>query len=322
MTMIRLASAGERLEVVSDQQDLADVVSEVGTPIQDDGPPTLRVVLESSREPFATEGLLPLARGALAGGDVMIVRDVATSGFDLRVDADEAIPTLTYRWRPGTRTRMAKVAWRARHRLLVRAVLVQYPVLWRAGMRDRAPLHAAAVTAGEARPLLAGPGGVGKSTLVGAEVVAGGRSTGDNLAVADGKAVWGLVEPVRAEGGNGRKMPHGRTESALSRRADRLEPDRIVILRRGDREEARVDPASPDEATRALVTGTYAARELQRYWSFAALLALGTGLGPAHPPVEAAAQAFARALPAVTITLPRRPGVRLVDLLTHTEAVA
>ena len=46
-----------------------------------------------------------------------------------------------------------------------------------------------------------GPGGVGKSTLLAAELAGGGRATSDNLCVSDGREVWGLVEPLRLEVG-------------------------------------------------------------------------------------------------------------------------
>ena len=57
------------------------------------------------------------------------------------------------------------------------------------------------------------PSGVGRSTLLLASS-GGSRATADNLAVGDGTTVWGLVEPVRVEGGGGRRMPHGRHEAA------------------------------------------------------------------------------------------------------------
>jgi hypothetical protein len=57
------------------------------------------------------------------------------------------------------------------------------------------------------------------------------------------------------------------------------------------------------------------AGELRRYWAFAATLAAGTALGPAHPPVEDVASSFAAGLPCFLLLLGRRPSARLADLL-------
>jgi hypothetical protein len=57
------------------------------------------------------------------------------------------------------------------------------------------------------------------------------------------------------------------------------------------------------------------AGELRRYWAFAGTLALGTGLGPPHPPVAEVAAALAHRLPAVEITLAARPTGDPVELL-------
>jgi hypothetical protein len=194
-----------------------------------------------------------------------------------------------------------------------------YPTMWVAGLRGRVPLHACACTANEAVPLLAGPSGLGKSTLVDAEVRAGGGATGDNLSVGDGTSVWGVVEPVRLEGLGGPRMPHGRGEAALLRRVERLEPDRVVVLRRGSEAVGRSRFCPPQEAARSLVAGTYTAGELRRYWGFAAAIADGTGVGPAHPAVEAVADRFAERLRCVEVTLPASPGARLADLLALAE---
>ena len=98
--------------------------------------------------------------------------------------------------------------------------------------------------------------------------------------------VWGLVEPMRVEGGGGRRMPHGRHERPLEARARRAHP-RLHRRPRARRRlaGASLTPCSAEAAARALVTSTYMAGELRRYWPFAATLTAGTGRGPAHPPV-------------------------------------
>ena len=170
---------------------------------------------------------------------------------------------------------------------------------------------------------LTGPGGIGKSTLVHGELLSGAACTCDNLCVSDGQYAWGVVEPLRlpaeAHGGQGRRMPYGRREAAWPRRADRLQPDRLVVLARGG--EPAITPCPPSLAARHLVAGTYMAGELRRYWAFAATLALGTGLGGSHPPVQVTADTLSTRLPCLLVTLGDHPGAPLRELLgiTTTE---
>ena len=186
--------------------------------------------------------------------------------------------------------------------------LVQYPAMWWAGVMGRVPLHVSAATVGGFAVVLAGPGGVGKSTLVATLDGADDVPVSDNLCVSDGHAVHGLLEPARALGGSGRRMPHGRRESSWSRRVDSVVPDAVVVLRRGDGADPVVRRLDASSAARELVGGTYAAGELRRYWAFAATLALGTGRGPAHPPVAGVAESMAHACPHTKCCFPRRPG--------------
>src|SRR5207253_6805593 len=124
------------------------------------------------------------------------------------------------------------------------------------------------------------------STLLQTELTAGGQAISDNLCVSDGRTAWGLLEPMRlAGGGAGRSMPHGRHEEPLEGRLPDLAPDRVVVVRRGTGAYPALCACASDGAARSLVTGTYMAGELRRYWAFAATLAAATGLGPAHPDV-------------------------------------
>ncbi|MGA7911971.1 MAG: hypothetical protein WCC30_10565, partial [Candidatus Dormiibacterota bacterium] len=68
--------------------------------------------------------------------------------------------------------------------------------------------------------------------------------------------------------------------------------------------------------------GTYMAGELRRFWGFAATIAAGTELGPAHPPVERIAGILASRLPCAEIVLSREPGPGLAQLLSRMEAIA
>lgn len=196
---------------------------------------------------------------------------------------------------------------------------MQYPVLWWAGHRGRVPLHASAWTNGDSSPLVTAASGIGRSTLLLQELDSGARATGDNLAVGDGTTVWGVVEPVRAATGNGRRMPHGRHESVLADRAEAIGPDAVVVVERGSQGDPSLRRCGSERAERALVTSTYMAGELRRYWAFAATLTAGTGVGPAHPPIAEVAGTFAAALPCFLFTLGRAPGTRLSELLAELE---
>ena len=107
----------------------------------------------------------------------------------------------------------------------------------------------------------------------------------------------------------------------MVRRAAALVPDRVVVLERGGHHRSSLAPCSSEAAARHLVTSTYMAGELRRYWAFAATLSAGTGLGPAHPPVTEVASAFAE-LPCFALALSTAPGVRLSDMFADTKVEA
>lgn len=321
-------TAGERVEIGCELAWVGGLLEEAcGGALEagPDGGAAVSIRVEASREAFAGAGWEPLTRGAWRRPGEVVVEDACASGFDLRAHGAGDRVEFTFRWRPPVRERVAALALRSRFVLLARAALLHYPVLWWAGVRGRPPLHAAACTAGPAVPLLAGPGGVGKSTLLAGELAAGGTAIGDNLCVADGRRAWGLVEPMRVEaravrgGWTGRRMAHSRAEAAMPGRVAHLVPDRVVVVRRGPDPTGRLRPCAPDEAARSLVAGTYMAGELRRYWALAATLSAGTGLGPPHPAVAAAAAAFAEGLPCHELVLPCRPGPRLAELLQEAE---
>lgn len=319
-----LLQAGERLVVTCAEpwtaRLLAEACPDAWLPVGAE-PPDVEVVVSADRAPFELSGAEPLTRGAYRRHGAVLLSNAAGSGFDLCLRPDGERLAVEARWRPPARERLAARALRSRFHLLARAVLVQYPALWWAGRHGRVPLHAAAVTVGGTTCLLAGPGGVGRSTLLLRAVTAGERACSDNLCASDGIWAHGLVEPVRIEGGGGRRMAYGRSERSLPGRVDVLRPDRLVVLRRADRGRPAIAPLDPASAARALTTGTYMAGELRRYWPFAATLALGTGIGPSHPPVTAIAADLAERLPAFEIVLGAVPGADLAELLAHAAAV-
>lgn len=328
-----LDTAGERVELRCAVPWIADVITE-GTAGQlapaGGTPPDVQVTVERDPAAFDLAGWRVLTRDAWCREGQVIIANACSSGLDLRVTAGGPTVEVTARWRPSGTGRAAAAVLRARSRLLLRAVLLQYPALWRSQLRGRAPLHASvcglAADGGQAdggqTVLLAGPGGVGKSTLVHRELLAGAVSTCDNVCVSDGRAAWGLVEPLRlpagAHAGRGRRMPHGRREAAWPRRASQLAPDLLVMLVRGAG--PAVTRCEPALAARHLAAGTYMAGELRRYWAFAATLALGTGLGGSHPPVQRVARELSDRLPCLRVTLGDRQGAPLRDLVRAAPA--
>lgn len=319
-----IESGGERLFIASDVPWVTSVIRAMAGDDLEPGAAqdrTVEVRVEASGEPFEVGTWEPLTRGAWTLNGALVMTDVCASGFDLRLEVVRGVPVFTYRYRPRALVRVASLLLRARGVLLARAVLSQYPVLWWAGHRGRVPLHAPACTAGDSVPLIAGPAGVGKSTLLALERRLGGVAVSDNLVVSNGETAWGIVEALRVEG-KGRTTTHGRVEVRFEGRVASLQPNVLVVLRRGFGEDPEVASCDADRAVRSLVTGTYMAGELRRYWAFAATLSAATGCGPAHPPVEEVAGRLASRLRCVEVRLARRPGVLLSTLLAPLEVVA
>jgi len=320
-----LDTAGVRLVIESSLPWAAELVREGsgGALAQLELPNAdVQVRVESDRRAFETGRMRYLTRGAWKGDGEIVLANACTAGFDLHLKTGSDKAEFTYRWRPPARDRVAARVLRSRFHLLARAVLMQYPALWWAGTQGRVPLHASACTTGTSAPLITAPSGVGRSTLVLQELGSGGRATGDNLSVTDGTTIWGLVEPLRVVGGSGRRMPHGRQEIPLPERVESIVPDSIVVLERGDSDYPSVSPSSAEVAARCLITSTYMAGELRRYWAFAATLSAGTGVGPPHPPITETAMALTTRLPCFSLALGREERTGLPELLDTIEAAA
>ncbi len=279
--------------------------------------PDVRVVVERGSRRFDTTGLRPVTRGAWAGTDSVVLESVGGSGFDQQWRIIDGRVEVRARWAPGPLERAARRA-RSRFDALRAQVLLHYPALWVAGLRGLAPLHVSVLEVDRTVVLLAGPGGVGKSTLVADALATGARAACDNVAVSDGTLTHGLREPLRLDpdgsrSGAGQRTTHGRREHLWTGHVDTLRPDLVVVVRRGGT--PSLQPVDARTAQQSLVAGTYAAGELKRFWPLTATLALATGAGPAHPEVSGAADRLTGGCRCLALDLGNRRGVPLRTLL-------
>jgi hypothetical protein len=320
MTTAMLHTAGQRVALHGPDSAVRTLLAAAGGPerpgLAAADPPNVVLAIEETRQPFRTDGAELITRGVWAtpGGEVVLT-NVGGSGFDQRWAVDVDGLRVASRWRPSYQESVAARLLPARQRALNSQVLLHYPALWFAMQQRFAPLHVSVVEVGGVVVLLAGPGGVGKSTLVARALADGSRATCDNLAACDGMTAYGVAEPLRLLDGTGRRALHGRREQPWTHRVRSLPPELVVVLRRGTQELPTLRELSPAEAARRLVAGTYAAGELRRFWSIAALVATATGCGPVHPPIEEVAARLTTRLPAVELLLGREPGAGLTELL-------
>jgi hypothetical protein len=328
-----VTTAGERVAVDSEIPRLMELLmaatgGELCEAAADDA--TVRLKVEAQRQPFQHDGWMLVARGVWAAPPRTLLLDACSSGFDLLVEPRGPTLHVSARYRPAPRTRAANTALGERFRLLAGQTLLHYPALWWASLRGRVPLHVSVTRGAGGVTMLAGPAGVGKSTLLAAGLPRGEIATADNVCACDAYRAYGLVEPLRVDTlardtanvagaagpGGPARAPHGRREYRLPGRAAWLDPQRLVVLRRGAAgADLSLTPVSSAQAAHELVAGTYMAGELRRFWQFAATLALATGLGPAHPDVSGVASALADRLPCLELRLGDRPAVPIDDLL-------
>jgi hypothetical protein len=276
---------------------------------------TVHLEVQASRAPFEYDGWTLVSRGIWAAPPRVLITDACSTGFDLLVEPRGPTLRVLARYRPSARARAANTLLSSRFRLLVAQTLLHYPALWWASLRGRAPMHVSVTSGRDGVTMIAGPSGVGKSTLLSAGLPLGETATADNLCACDARTAYGLVEPRRIDAGGpagpagpagrgGPAAPHGRKEHPFPGRVPSLEADRLVVLRRAPAGSGTtVTPICAEDAARELVTGTYMAGELRRFWPLAATLALATGLGPAQPDVAGVAAAIAGRLPCLEVRL-------------------
>lgn len=291
--------------------------------------PDVHVVVERRAPRLSTGDLVPVTRGVWRGanGEVLLA-SAGGSGYSQRWSTDgDRVQVRTW-WDPSAAESVAARALPSRFRALRAQVLVHYPALWWAALRGLAPLHVSVLELDGVAVLLAGPGGVGKSSLVARELEAGASATCDNLAASDGGTAFGVLEPLRlppdaaGSAGAGARATHGRRERPWHGHVPQLSPDLVVVVRRGDAAQESVRRVAPEDAARALVAGTFAAGELRRFWSLCAVLGLATGRGPVVPPVQEVARTLTDRLPCYELELARAPGPSLYALIAEQVAAA
>jgi hypothetical protein len=322
-TSVLIHTAGQRVAIDGDPDLVRMAIAATGTVEQPSSrdAANLFLSLEAKRQRFATKRCEPITRGAwMTAQAEAIIDSVGGSGFSQLWSLGEDGLGVCSRWTPSAKEAAAARLLSARHRALTGQVLVHYPALWLALLQGFAPLHVSVVEIDGVSVMLAGPGGVGKSSLVSRELAAGARATCDNIAVCDGTMAHGLAEPLRLPADltddlGGKRTFHDRREHTWTGRARSLRPSLIVVLRRGTGAAPQVTPITAAKATRALVAGTYAAGELRRFWPLVAVLALATRCGPVHPQVEQVAATLTARLPCIELQLGQRPGAGLSELL-------
>ncbi|MDX6325002.1 MAG: hypothetical protein QOK15_1356 [Nocardioidaceae bacterium] len=322
-TPVSLVTAGLQVQLRNETgRDQADLLRSVGSwagAATGPSTPAVSLVLDPPRRRAGeAAGTRTVTRGVRVDAQgVVSFRSTGGSGFDQSWTVDGDGLEVRSTWNPSY-AELAASRMRSRFRALRSQVVVHYPVLWWAGTQGRAPLHVSVLEVAGTVVMLAGPGGVGKSTLVSRELGRGARATCDNLAVCDGTVAYGLSEPLRldteAPGAAGARTTHGRREHTWQP-VPELTPDVVVVLRRGTEGEHRMRPTAPEVARRALVAGTMAAGELRRFWAVQAVVGLATGSGPVLPEVEAVADQLATRLPCYELELGTPPGASLSEVL-------
>lgn len=319
-------SAGQRLAVLDNTGSFRGAITAAAgltaaEPRPRAGAPDITEHFEPGRSGFPRDGLSPVTRGVWAdeAGNTL-VESVGGSGFTQLWSTEAHHLRIRTRWAPSPMESAASSLLRARFDALRAQVLLHYPVLWWAAVKGMAPLHVSVLEVDGINVLLAGPGGVGKSSLVARELAAGSSAVCDNLAVSEGVTMYGVRESLRVprEAGaapGGRRTTHGRREQRWHGRVGSMRPDMVVALSRGHTPRTTVAAIAPEEARHALVAGTFGAGELRRFWSLAAMLSLGTRRGPALPPVEAVAGRLTDRLPCYRLDLGAHPGPPLRALL-------
>lgn len=168
--------------------------------------------------------------------------------------------------------------------------LLYYPCFWwLERRRDLHPIHAAGAQIEDGIIVLAGPSGVGKSTLtVGLAALPGGRLLSDTFLLQHRREVWAVPEPLLLDawsqqwlGTNADLLRRVTHRYCLGRNGfhwpdERLSaggPVRLLLFpHRSPRHYVR--PLSPLRAQGRLRAGDLIVNDMRRYWAYAATLEL------------------------------------------------
>lgn len=163
--------------------------------------------------------------------------------------------------------------------------LAYYPAMWWYETHAAThPLHAAAVTGERGAIVLAGPSGVGKSTLTVALTAAGGTPLSETFVLHQGRHLTAVPEPVLLDAFSQQWLAAGTAKLArapghfvferagfhLPQHVATAETAAIVLPRRAAA--AGLVPLAPREAHRRISGGHQLVKDLRRYWAFAAAL--------------------------------------------------
>ncbi len=328
MTPLTFATGSAVVAVESRTRQFRDAVLAAAGGPEVLGLPALPDLVVAEADPTASRPATgaPVTRGVTREPDgTVVLASAGGSGYRQRWQVHGDSVRVEACWSPSAKESVAARSLPSRFRALRGQVLVHHPVLWWASLQGLAPLHVSVVEVGGTVVALAGPGGVGKTSLVVGELAHGARATCDNLGVSDGRSVFGLREPLRVPTGTtsvggGPRAAHGRREQRWTQVAPVLTPDVLVVVRR-DGGSPGLRPVDRDRAHRTLLAGTMAAGELMRFWPLAAVLGLATGRGPVRPPVDEVARCLVDGLPCHELRLGDRPGERLAHLLADLVGV-
>src|SRR3954449_13215981 len=130
----RSQTAGETIAFASDLDRIEALIATCVQPLDRTRDASVSIRIEADRTPFATEGWEVLARSAMVRDGTVVLRDVCTSGFAMRMRATSTSAEFVFR-RTRSQTRLLNAALPARGKLIARSALVQYPAMWWAGTR-------------------------------------------------------------------------------------------------------------------------------------------------------------------------------------------
>lgn len=161
--------------------------------------------------------------------------------------------------------------------------LAYYPAMW--WLENHAathPLHAAGVAGERGAIVLAGPSGVGKSTLTVALTAAGGNPLSETFLLHRGRDLVAVPEPVLLDTFSQRWLGDGAAQLGRAPGSFVFERDgfhlehnvrqapaaAIVLPRRAS--PAGIAPLTPAVAHRRISGGHQLVKDMRRYWAFAA----------------------------------------------------